>query len=250
MTGSIYVLRNKTNGKCYVGQTTKSVEKRLYFHGKEKKSVLGKALRKYGRDNFEKFCTHGVPIWFLDEFEIAMIAKVGSLAPGGYNLHLGGQKNRVFSKATCAKISASKKGQKPWITGRKHTDEARAKMSAALKGRKVWNKGVSPKPESIEKGRQKMLGRKHTEEHKRKISESAKRHVKTPEHIANAAAAQRGKTVSAEARANMSAAAMGKIPWNKGVPNKYRGIPRSEEAKENIRAGIAAAKARRRENDQ
>ena len=40
MTGSIYVLRNKTNGKCYVGQTTKPVEKRGIPRSEEAKENI------------------------------------------------------------------------------------------------------------------------------------------------------------------------------------------------------------------
>jgi len=45
------------------------------------------------------------------------------------------------SEETKKKISESKKGQLPWITGRHHTEEARQKMSDAKMGSIPWNRG-------------------------------------------------------------------------------------------------------------
>lgn len=46
--------------------------------------------------------------------------------------------------------------------------------------------------------------------------------------------AQRGHVVSEKTRLKISAAIKGKIPWQKGKPSKYRGVPRSEETKRRI----------------
>ncbi len=207
---TIYVLRNTVNGKCYVGQTTMPIEKRIYYHSKDRKGLLGRATHKYGLDAFKLFTCAGIPDWFLDAFEIALISKAKTVVPAGYNLHLGGRFRRVVSDETRAKLSASKKGQTTWMKGRKHTDETKAKLSAALKGREVWNKGVSPKPESVEKMRQKMLGKKHTEETKRKMSAASKGKPKSAEHTRNAAAARRGLPVHENTKRAVSAALKGK----------------------------------------
>lgn len=59
MTGIIYSATNRINGKVYIGQTTKSLRKRMVNHwsdavrNKEKCTYLEKALRKYGREGFE-----------------------------------------------------------------------------------------------------------------------------------------------------------------------------------------------------
>lgn len=48
----IYKITNKLNGKSYIGQTIKSVEVRFKQHCKTE-SILGRAIRKYGENNFE-----------------------------------------------------------------------------------------------------------------------------------------------------------------------------------------------------
>ena len=55
--GVIYILKNKINGKVYVGKTTGSFENRIHGHkqrSKTKNSYLYNAVRKYGWNNFQK----------------------------------------------------------------------------------------------------------------------------------------------------------------------------------------------------
>ena len=58
--GIIYVLHNEENDKCYVGQTTRTFEERFGAH-KIFSSLIGKALRKYGVDNFSKIILENIP---------------------------------------------------------------------------------------------------------------------------------------------------------------------------------------------
>jgi predicted GIY-YIG superfamily endonuclease len=51
--GIVYKLTNKLNGKVYVGQTKNTVERRVRSHVKTKRSLIGKAIRKYGIESFE-----------------------------------------------------------------------------------------------------------------------------------------------------------------------------------------------------
>ena len=198
MTGTIYVLQNKVNGKCYVGQTKKRLFQRLYEHSKNKEMLIGRSIRKYGVDAFGQYEYVGIPMDDLDHFEREMIRRVGSVFPNGYNLSLGGNKNKQASDETKRRISEAKKGSVPWMKGKHFTDESRAKLSAALKGRKVWNKGISPSQETIEKQRQKILGRKLSEETKRKISEANKKVIHTTEWNKHVGDANRGKIISQE----------------------------------------------------
>jgi group I intron endonuclease len=52
----IYKITNKVNGKIYVGQTTRSLEERWYGHCStaNQHGILGKALIKYGKENFRQ----------------------------------------------------------------------------------------------------------------------------------------------------------------------------------------------------
>lgn len=80
------------------------------------------------------------------------------------------------------------------------------------------NFGVIHSPESIEKRRQTFLKKggfyKHTEEDKKRISNSMKQLVKTPEHIANVSKAKKASNYrpSIESRRKMSLRKIGRIP--------------------------------------
>lgn len=97
MTGSIYLIRNVINGKCYVGQTIQRPEDRFKQHLKLLKTnenqLISKAIRKYGRKSFELIILEtSIPEEKLNEREIYYIQKLGTLHPNGYNLSEGGQK--------------------------------------------------------------------------------------------------------------------------------------------------------------
>ena len=54
--GEIYIIRNTVNSKVYVGQTNETVRVRFRKHLSAAKTgkgyVIGKAMRKYGLENF------------------------------------------------------------------------------------------------------------------------------------------------------------------------------------------------------
>ena len=91
--GYIYKITNKTNKKCYIGQTRQQdVATRWKEHRKKKNGcpILKKAIEKYGLKNFT---FEIVIICFdddLDKFEIEYIKKFNSLKPNGYNVSEGG----------------------------------------------------------------------------------------------------------------------------------------------------------------
>lgn len=49
----IYKIENKLNGKIYIGQTKNNLNERIQSHLENKKTLIGRALRKYGIQNFE-----------------------------------------------------------------------------------------------------------------------------------------------------------------------------------------------------
>jgi group I intron endonuclease len=101
--GTIYVLRNRVNGKCYVGQTINTLRQRFAEHvysGNKRHSLIGQAILKYGKPAFVS-CEYHVPMNLLDDFERALIKRLNSIAPAGYNIEGGGGKKS--SPETCAK---------------------------------------------------------------------------------------------------------------------------------------------------
>lgn len=50
----VYKLTNLVNGKIYVGQTTRSLEKRFKEHSHCKTSLIGQAIHEFGEENFSR----------------------------------------------------------------------------------------------------------------------------------------------------------------------------------------------------
>jgi group I intron endonuclease len=145
--GWIYLIRNKVNGKCYVGQTRqKKVESRWSQHknpSSSNMSYLANGIRKYGWDSFEPSIICEILNEKLDAREIIEISERNTIAPNGYNLASGGNLKKITHPATKEKIRQSKLGkfltEKTKINmsnariGIVFTSEHRKKMSEALK---------------------------------------------------------------------------------------------------------------------
>ena len=131
----------------YIGQTTCTVEKRFKGHARCKKSLIGRAIRKYGKKNFRygviKSCVSKAE---LDTWEKFFIAALKTKKPFGYNMTDGGEGTAGWkaSPETCARMSASRTGKKrlPF------TFEHRAKLSVANLGK---SRIKSPYQKSVSK---------------------------------------------------------------------------------------------------
>ncbi len=92
--GIIYCYTNKINNKKYVGQTRfPNRRKREHFSmalNECSDSVFHKAIRKYGRKNFEYCILEKGSSKELDNLEQIWIDKMDSFIPNGYNMTLGG----------------------------------------------------------------------------------------------------------------------------------------------------------------
>lgn len=154
----IYIVKNKINGKIYIGQTTKSLDKRISGHLKESKNDKSdrpflNAIKKYGIDNFEwEVIDEASSLGELDEKEIYWINEHNSLTPNGYNVLGGGQKKIITSEEFCKRISEGLKKSEKWQKTLNSNDYKE----------KVKNFIMSSK------------GKKFTEEHKNKISQKNK----------------------------------------------------------------------------
>jgi group I intron endonuclease len=182
--GIIYKATNKINGKSYIGQTVKPLNKRINNHISEALNEINdfyfhKAIRKYGEENF---------IWeiiaecnSLEELNIAEIKLIKKYYTfkNGYNLTKGGE----GVLGLCGEASP--------MYGKKHTKEAKKKMSESSMGEKNWmygkygkdcpNFGKIRSEETKKKQSESMkgenhpnYGKHHSEETKKRISKSRK----------------------------------------------------------------------------
>lgn len=137
----IYVIRNLSNNKVYVGQTSNSLNVRFNQHCATGSYCvkLSRALKKYGRKSFVIELLECVDSQKLaDKLEIKYINLFDSIN-SGYNLKSGGSFGK-HSIETKKKMSLSKLGVKrPDISkamkGKKRSKEFCKKVSLAKKGK-------------------------------------------------------------------------------------------------------------------
>ena len=137
--GTIYKITNTVNGKAYIGQSTRDaigerIPAHLRGHGN---IILRHAVDKYGKDVFSVEILHdGIINELLDCYELDAIKQHNTLSPNGYNLILGGNSNKVYSKETRSKMSEAMRGNTNG-RGNTHSPETRRKISESNKGRKL-----------------------------------------------------------------------------------------------------------------
>ena len=155
----IYRIRNKINGKTYIGQHK---YKKLNDSYMGSGTLLAKAKKKYGIKNFTKEILYSrIQLKeTADSVEIFAIKKERALGKAEYNIENGGNGAGKVSEETRRKVSEARKGMH-------FSEETKRKMSEAKKG----------KPRSEEVRRKMSESRKgisKAEECKRKMSESHK----------------------------------------------------------------------------
>lgn len=162
--GLIYTATSKTTGKVYVGQTSKTLERRQTWHRYDIKrgesTKFYNAIRKYGWDDFDWIVIEqGIPLGLLGQAEAVTIERYNSIAYG-YNTIPGGLVSPALSKEVAAKISAARMGTRPWNKGIPRTEEEKRNIRA---GRLRAPRREGPSP---------LLGRKQTDEHRANISKA------------------------------------------------------------------------------
>lgn len=127
--GFIYQIKNVVNGKKYIGQTTRSLSKRISEYKKSllydetnNNSYLSNAFKKYGWDNFEfSVIDTAQTIDELNAKEIKYILEFNTTNKEiGYNIESGGN-NAIPAIETLEKMSKSHLGIKQsdqWINRR------------------------------------------------------------------------------------------------------------------------------------
>ena len=83
----VYKIENRVNGKIYVGRTIRTLNTRIYQHKHNNKSLIGRAIQKYGWENFSVEIIEECDTFEkLVEREIYWIKKLNSKVPNGYNI--------------------------------------------------------------------------------------------------------------------------------------------------------------------
>ena len=85
--GVVYLIIDMVTSKKYVGQITFTVEKRFNEHAYSKESLIGRAIRKHGKENFRygviRSCASKVE---MNELEKYFIATLKTKKPFSYNM--------------------------------------------------------------------------------------------------------------------------------------------------------------------
>lgn len=88
-SGCVYCIENALNGKRYIGITTRTIKERFAEHCKAK-SYIGKAIRKYGVENFKLYeLAVANSREELCDLEVYYIEKYNTFK-NGYNQTIGG----------------------------------------------------------------------------------------------------------------------------------------------------------------
>jgi len=248
----VYLAVNKTNGKGYVGYSSKTLNgrKKRHEHGalakKDEKWVKNqpfpRAIRKYGIDGFvwtvivKDIPKKNFAVW--EDWGIRA-HNTHISAKKGYNCTYGGEDNPMNYKEYRDKAAAANRGrkysdevkkrmseaQKGLALGRKHTEETKRKISIKHLGKKLSdetkgriskaNKGLKRSDEVRKRMSEMMMGRTHSEETKRKLSILGT-----------------GRVASKETRQKQSISMTGKMP---GEKNPFYGKTHDEEMRKEMR---------------
>lgn len=182
--GIIYKITNKVNGKCYIGQTTQSFNKRYHSgggglckiervynehkyrmeHNKSYNKHLLISVEKYGFNAFDVIDIYDIA-FSKEELNIkeCMYIQIFDCLNNGYNATLGGEGGKGYKHSDDFKEwkSISMQGKNNPMYGKTHSEEIKKKISENKKGKFVGEN--SP-----------LYGKSFSEEHRKKISESAK----------------------------------------------------------------------------
>jgi group I intron endonuclease len=257
----IYKIRNKINGKVYIGQTSSTLAAVIKRHCTKTSQVIQKAIQKYGFQSFTFRVIDTAPTReVLHEKEQYWIRYYNSIAPNGYNITEGGD------GVVGAKHNLGRK--RPDVAVRNRSKKQRIAISKALKGRtspllgvprgpypEEWRKAIS---EGCKGRRGPFKGKKRgplTEEHRRKISAGMRNSEKYASSLplrkgrpswnkgkrTGKPAWNTGKPHSEETRLKISESKKGKPCPTKGIPRK----PLTAEQKKKVGEAVRTSPAYR-----
>lgn len=128
----LYCITNKLDNKKYIGISNRP-KSRFYDHTISK-SLIGNAIRKYGKENFDMQILVEGNDQYIADLESPAILAFQTLHPNGYNLSLETQTSFKHHEESKIKMRKPK------------SDTARSNMSKAKKGKPNGRKGVWSQP--------------------------------------------------------------------------------------------------------
>lgn len=141
----IYKITNRINGKIYIGQTIRPLSVRLKQHLARGESLVSKAIKKYGIDNFViEQIDAANSISSLNEKEIYWIKYNDCISPNGYNISQGGfgslgvQHSESWKKQHSLKM----RGVSNPLFGKKHSIETKRKIGLKSKNRAWFHRAI------------------------------------------------------------------------------------------------------------
>lgn len=143
---SIYKISNSINDKIYIGQTWKSINKRLSEHKNPSNTnsiKLYRALNKHGRDKFKiELITLCGTQEIADKIEIMMISQFNTIDKG-YNIRTGGSRGKHSDKSI-KKMSIAK-------IGHPVSEETKDKISLTKLGKTISKEQIinDPRPSRL-----------------------------------------------------------------------------------------------------
>lgn len=213
----VYLWRNLINGKIYVGQTQNFYDRVLqYKRGNDDHRVIGKALLKYGLDNFDiSILAKDIPLEKLDECEQYWIDYYNCCNRSiGYNVCKEANTTRGYKHTEETKTIMSEKrklffqenpdalkGENNPCYGKLFSQETKEKMSKSRMGnqnakgsRWTMTKEQKQKISRALKGKKNCLGRKLSQETRDKIAESNRRRIISEETKQKISNSNKGKS--------------------------------------------------------
>jgi len=169
----VYLVTNSVNGKQYVGQTVRKLQRRLKQHSwQDGCPALHRAMLKYGVENFSICTLHTCSTKEeMDFVEVFYVALLDTKIPNGYNIADGGHSAGAHkcSEETKLKISKARLGMK-------FSAEHCRNISTSHKGTGLGNtrrKGWAP----VNKGKTGLY--RHSDAAKKAIAEAVRLRYKT-----------------------------------------------------------------------
>lgn len=211
--GHIYMIRQRTTGMVYIGQTRRDLQTRWRQH-RNRGSAVTPFIHLFGVDDFEFSIVEVVDADALNDREVFWIEHYDCVAPKGFNRTAGGSTTQGSSPATRAKISAANRGKV-------RTPETIAKLSAAKMGKNGWKQSPEWVAKRLANGNALAAARR-------------------------SAADRRGKPLPAKHRENLIAASKRRVgvPLSESAKAKLRAVNTGRRASETTRAKMSETRRR------